>query len=180
MMTPRSAQSFSVWLLKEHPALFYSIAKKQNPSLGDFSDIFSSIGSAFSGAVDSVSSWVTNPENVKSLTTLASTYFAASAAKSNANAQTAVLNAQLARANTGQPAAPITYAYNAQNQPVPVYTGTPSPALALGSQVLLPSAQVGYTVTPQTVSSLTPSFLQQYGLWLVGGGLVLVAMLALF
>lgn len=180
MMTKSSAQSLAVWLLTEHPALFYAVAKHVNPTLGDFSDILSNVGDAFSGAVSSVGDWLGNSDNIKSLTTLAGTYFAAQAAKSNASAQNAVLQTQIARAQTGQPAAPIAYAYNAQNQPVPVYTGTPSPTLGLGNQILLPSGQPGYAVSPQTLNTLTPSFIQKYGLWLIGGGVALVAALSFF
>lgn len=179
MMTRASAQSLAVWMLTEHPGLFYAVARHVNPRLGDFSDVLSNIGGAFSNAVSGVSDWITNSDNVKSLTSLAGSYFAAQAAKSNANTQLAVLNTQLARAQAGQTVAPISYAYNAQNQPVPVYTGSPSNVSGLGSQVVLPSGQLGYSLTPQSLSTLTPSFVQKYGLWLIGGGVALIAALAL-
>lgn len=178
MMTAQSAQSFAVWLLKEHPAVFYAIAKHEDPNLGAFSDILSNIGSAFSTAVSSVSKFVGNPENVKSLTSLASTYFAAQGAKANANAQSAILDLQLQRAQAGQPAAPIAYTYGAQDQPIPVYTGS-TPLPALGQQMSLPSGQTGYTITPQALNALSPSFIQKYGLWLGAGAVALLLGLAL-
>lgn len=177
MITQKSAQSLAVWLLTEHPGLFYTIAKQVNPSLGAFSDILSDVGGAFSSAVSSVGSWLTNPENIKSLTGLAGTYFAASAAKDAAQTQAQVLAAQAQRAQTGQTAAPITYAYDANNNPVPVYTGSTAIA-GLGQQVVLPSGQVGYTMSPTALNVLQPTFIQKYGLWLLAGGSALVAVLA--
>lgn len=179
MITQKSAQSLATWLLTEHPTLFYAIAKRVNPKLGDFSDILDNVGGAFSSAVSSVGNWLSNPENVKSLTSLAGTYFATQAASNAAQAQSAVLQAQVNRAQVGQTAAPISYVYDQNNQPIPVYTGS-TPVNSLGQQIVLPSGQVGYSVTPQALASLSPSFLQKYGLWLVGGGLALVAALAFF
>lgn len=176
-MTPDAAQSFAVWLLNTHPALFYAIAKQQNPSLSGLSDVLSNIGGAFSNAISSVGNWVGNSDNVKSLTSLAGTYFNAQSAGSAARAQQAVLQTQLSRAQSGQAAAPIAYAYNAQGQPVPVYTGT-TPIASLGAQTILPSGQVGYQITPQALQTLSPSFLQKYGLWLgLGGAAAFVALL---
>lgn len=173
MITSKSAQSLAVWLLTEHPALFYAIAKRQTPALGAFSDILSDVGGAFSGAVSSVGDWLSNPENIKSLTGLAGTYFASQAAKNAANAQVAALQTQVNRAQAGQTAAPITYAYDANNQPVPVYTGTTA-IPGLGTSVVLPSGQAGYTLSPQALQALQPSFLQRYGLWIAGGAVALV------
>ena len=179
MITKHSAQSLAVWLLAEHPALFYAAAKQANPTLGAFSDILSDVGGAFSSAVSSVGNWLSNPENLQSLTKLAGTYFTTQAAKDAASAQVAALQTQTQRAQAGQPAAPISYTYDANNQPVPVYTGT-TPLPGLGAQVSLPSGQVGYTLTPQALATLQPSFLQKYGLWIAGGGVLLVAALSFF
>lgn len=178
MTTKKSAQSLALWLLKEHPGLFYGIAKHANPKLAGFSDILSDVGGAFSGAVSSVGDWLSNAENIKSLTGLAGTYFATSAAKEAANAQVAALQTQAQRAQAGQNAAPITYAYDQNGQPVAVYTGATA-IPGLGAQVPLVSGQVGYALSPTALSSLQPSFLQKYGLWLIGGGAALVAVLAL-
>ncbi len=173
MITQTSAQSFAVWLLKEHPALFYAVAKHSNPSLGAFSDILSNVGGAFSTAVKGVGTWISNPENMKSLVALGGTYFATQAAKDAANAQIAMLQTQADRAQSGQTAAPISYTYDAAGNPVPVYTGS-SLIPGLGNQVALPSGQLGYTMSPNALATLQPSFIQKYGLWLVGGGVVLV------
>jgi len=177
MITPKSAQSLALWLLTEHPALFYAVARKVQPSLGAFSDIVSDVSGAFSSAVSNVGSWLSNPQNLQSLTSLAGTYFATEAARDAANAQVAVLNTQAQRAQAGQTAAPITYAYDVNNNPVPVYTGSTA-IPGIGSQVALPSGQVGYTLSPNALSALQPSFVQRYGLWVIGGGIVLVAALA--
>jgi hypothetical protein len=179
MMTKESAQSFSVWLLKTHPDLFYAIAKQQNPGLNGISDVLSNIGGAFSSAVSSVGSWVSNPENLKSLTSLAGTYFSTQAAQNVADAQLAALQTQTNRAQAGQPAAPISYGYDANNNLVPVYTGT-NTLPGLGTQVSLPSGQYGYTLSSSSLNALQPSFLQKYGLWLgVGGAALFVAYLAI-
>lgn len=168
-MNAQSAQAFSVWLLKEHPGLFYAVAKHVSPQLGGFSDILSNIGGAFTNAVSGVSDWVSNPDNVKSLTSLASTYFAAQAAQANAKTQLAVLNTQVQRAQAGQTPAPISYAYDANNQPVPVYTGT-NALPGLGSPLMLPSGQPAYAMSSSSLNSLQPSFVQKYGMWLAVGG----------
>ena len=178
MVTTKSAQSFAIWLLNEHPALFYAIAKKQSPGLNGLSDVLSNVGGAFSSAVSSVGSWLSNSQNIASLTSLAGTYFATSAAKSAADAQVAALQTQASRAQAGQSAAPISYMYDANNNPVPVYTGgTVIPGL--GQQVSLPSGQIGYTLSPTALNSLNPSFVQKYGLWLIGGGAILVGVMIL-
>jgi hypothetical protein len=176
MITQASAQSLAKWLLTEHPSIFYAIAKGTNPSLGAFSDILENVGGAFSSAVSSVGSWLSNPQNIQSLTALAGTYFAANAASDAAKAQARALQTQVDRAQAGQTAAPITYAYDANNNPVPVYTGSTA-IPGLGSQLPLPSGQIGYALTPQSLTALQPSFLQKYGLWLGVGaaGLLIVA-----
>lgn len=172
-MTKDSAQSFAVWLLNTHPELFYTVAKRQNPGLNGISDVLSNIGGAFSSAVSSVGSWISNADNLKSLTSLAGTYFSTQAAKNVANAQLAALQTQADRAQAGQPAAPITYTQDPNGNLVPVYTGT-TPLPGLGTQTVLPSGQVGYALTNTSLAALQPSFLQKYGLWLGVGGVALV------
>lgn len=178
MITQQSAESLAKWLLTTHPSLFYAIAKGTNPQLGAFSDIVSNVGGAFSSAVSSVGSWLSNPQNIASLTGLAGTYFAANAASEAAKAQAAALQTQVNRAQAGQTAAPITYAYDANNNPVPVYTGSTA-IPGLGSQVPLPSGQLGYALSPQGLNALQPTFLQKYGLWLGVGALALLGVAAL-
>lgn len=175
MVTTKSAQSLAIWMLTEHPGLFYAVAKHVNPQLSGFSDILSNVGGAFQTAVSGVGKWLSNPTNLQSLTGLAGTYFSAQAAKSAASAQLAALNTQTERAQAGQTAAPISYAYDANGQPVPVYTGSAA-IPGLGAQVALPSGQVGYALSPTSLNALQPSFLQKYGLWLgVGAGALLIA-----
>jgi hypothetical protein len=132
--------------------------------------VLAAAGSGVLSALGSVGSYLTSASGLNSLTGLAKTYYGAQAASSTAQTQQAVLNAQIARAVTGQTAAPITYTTNAAGQLVPVVaTQTP------GGAVYQP-------LTGQTLASLTPSglsvFLSKYGLWIalgVGGLIALNA-----
>jgi hypothetical protein len=178
MITTKSAQSLAVWLLTEHPALFYQVARTVNPKLGAFSDILDNVGGAFSSAVSGVGNWLSNASNIQSLTSLAGTYFATQAAQDAAKAQMAVLQTQTQRAQAGQGVAPITYAYDANGQPYPVYTGSTG-LPALGSQVALQSGQIGYAISPTALNALQPSFIQKYGLWIGGAAIALFAVAAL-
>lgn len=129
-------------------------------------NVLSSAGSSVLGALGSVGSYLTSSSGLTSLTNVAKAYFGAQAASSTAQTQQAVLQAQVNRALTNQPAAPITYTTNAQGQVVPVYaTNTPT-------------GTVYQPLSPQGIASLTPSsfnvFLSQYGLWIALGGVAIV------
>ncbi|MGH9760631.1 MAG: hypothetical protein ACREAC_07285, partial [Blastocatellia bacterium] len=124
-------------------------------------------------AVSDVGSWLSTPSNVNSLTNLAATYFKTQASAANANAQTAVLQTQVARANAGLAPAPITY--NSAGQPVYVPGASQVvPAGTVPTGYTATGAPI-YNVTPNTLASLGPNFLQQYGIWLLLGGAALVA-----
>lgn len=125
--------------------------------------VLSSAGSGVLSGIGAVGSFLSSSSGLSALTNVAKSYFTAQAANTQAAAQQAVVNAQIARAASGQPAAPITYTTNAAGQVVPV-VATQTPAGTVYSPL-----------TSSTLSSLTPSslqvFLSQYGLWLVLGGL---------
>ena len=151
-MNKQAADALANWLLHVHPEIFTAIAKKTIPhtaALSGVSDVLSSLGTDLSTAVSSVGSWVANPQNFQNLTGAATAYFN-SQAPSVANAQNAVFQTQLQRAQAGLSPAPITYAVNAQGQTYPVYNGN--------------------TLSPNTLQTLAPSFMQKYGLWLAFGG----------
>lgn len=120
--------------------------------------VLSSAGSGILSALGSVGSYLTSNAGLTNLTNLAKTYYGAQAASSQAQTQAAVVQAQISRAATGQPAAPITYTTNAQGQVVPVYA-TQTPAGAIYQPL-----------TSQGIANLTPSsvsvFLSQYGIYI--------------
>lgn len=120
-------------------------------------DALGSAGTSVLGALGSVGSFLSSATGLNTVAGLAKSYFGAQAASSTAQTQQAVAQAQIARAATGQAAAPITYTTNAQGQLVPVYaTNTPS-------------GTVYQPLSPQGIASLTPSsvsvFLSKYGVW---------------
>lgn len=213
-MKRAAANSAAYWLLKTHPELFASLLKtasgmgalgQDDVSLADVStdDItaaaptlpdvttdtsspgfFSSLGSGLGSAVQSVGSALTNPSVLNSFANAAANYFKAQGTTATAKAQTAVLTTQLARAQAGLPAAPVTYTTNpltgqlqpvympSVTQPIP-YGVTTAPTIGSPG-----TTSFGYAVTPANISSLAPTFLQQYGLWLaIGGGVLVVALL---
>lgn len=156
-MNKQAAYQFAQWLKGTHPEIFLSILRHTQPgALGDISDTLSSIGDTLSSAVSAVGDFVSNPQNVASLSGAASAYFKSQTPVA-ANAQGAVFSTQLQRAQAGLAPAPIGYtsAYGSQ----PVY--------ASGGQL--------YPVTATTLQGLQPSFLQKYGVILaIGGGAVLL------
>lgn len=139
------------------------------------SSITSSAGSSIGSAVASVASVLLQGAAVVAPVAVAA--LNASAAQSNAQAQIAVLASQMNRAAAG--VAPANIAYTANGTAVYVPTAPAGGGLTtipagLGSPVTLPNGQVGYTLTPTALANLQPSFLQQYGIWLVGGGAALL------
>lgn len=138
-------------------------------------DLLSSLGSGLSSAVSNVGSFL-----LKGTTALAPVAIAALNAQTstaNRNAQLAVLGAQMNRANAGL--APANIAYTASGTPVyvpsaPASGGLTSLPAGLGAPVTLSNGQTGYTLTPQALANVAPTFLQQYGIWLIGGGALIV------
>jgi hypothetical protein len=214
-MKQDAANSVAYWLLKTHPELFASLLHSvqgmsglgQDVTLSDIgtSDIvaasstlpdittdtsspgfFSSLASGIGNAVQSVGSALTNPSVLNSFANAASNYFKAQGTSAQAKAQTAVLSTQLARAQSGLPAAPVTYTTNPiTGQLTPVYV--PSPAQPIpGAVAASPfygsptsGSPFGYAVTPGNIGALAPNFFQQYGLWLAIGGVLLVGAILL-
>lgn len=133
--------------------------------------VASSVGSGILGALGSVGSYLTSPVGLNNLTGLAKTYFAAQGAQSTAQSQQAVLQAQIGRAATGVSAAPITYQRDAAGNVVPVYA------------TQTPQGTVYQPLSHQGIAALTPStfsiLVSQYGLWIAGGVVVLVAVVAM-
>jgi hypothetical protein len=134
-------------------------------------NVAGSVGSGILGALGSVGSYLTSPVGLNNLTGLAKTYFAAQGAQSTAQSQQAVLQAQIGRAATGVSAAPITYQRDAAGNVVPVYA------------TQTPQGTVYQPLSHQGIAALTPStfsiLVSQYGLWIAGGVVVLVAAVAM-
>lgn len=130
-----------------------------------------SAGTSVLGALGSVGSYLTSATGLNNMTGLAKTYFAAQGAQSNARTQAAVFQAQVGRAATGQPAAPITYQRDPYGNMVPVYA------------TRTPQGNIYQPLSSQGIASLTPSslsvFLSRYGLWLGLGGLAVVGFVVL-
>lgn len=157
-------------------------------SLSDSAGNFlSTLGSGIADATSSVGSWLTSGGGLNALASLGSTYFKTQAstaqAQTNAQLQTAVLQAQVARAQAGLSPAPVSYVQGANGQTIPVYTGSVNtyPALqaAIGagqSQFVTTPNIAGYTIPRNMVSTLGPGLsLGQIWPWalLIGGALVL-------
>jgi hypothetical protein len=145
----------------------------------DTSSFWGSIASGVSSAVSSVGSFIASPQGLSSLTQLGTAYYRAQAPVQ------ATLQTQIARAQAGHSAAPISYMQNASGQIVPVYAGQmPPAAIAAGGQyVLTPNGIPGYTLNARTLQTLAPSWLSQVQSYLpyiaLGGlGLFLLSRLA--
>lgn len=174
---------FAAWIKITHPELFDALAKaaqqhqKTAPikaalkpkGLSGFLDTLTSIASDVTSgigtAVQSVGNFITSPDGIKTMSGLATSYL-------QNQAQQAVLQTQLARAQAGQAPAPIAY--------------TTAQAVTPGGQAITTqvpiiqgaSGQFSYMSSAQ-LRSLTPGgFLQQYGIWLaVGGAAILLVIL---
>jgi hypothetical protein len=157
----------AAWLQEQYPELFADLARRAAPAnLSGFTDTLRAVGGAIGTAaskvvsglstvVQSVGNFIGTPEGQSVLSTLA-----AAKLQSSANQ---IVSTQVARANAGIPPAPIGTAYDpATNTYVPVVSTVSGQTLPLDQRLL---------------SSLQPSFLDKYGVWLIGGGvgLVLVA-----
>lgn len=126
--------------------------------------LLSTVGSGIASAASSVGNFLTSAQGLSDVTKLATAYFGLQNTKANAQLQTAVLQAQVARASNGTAPAPVTYALNSAGQLVPIYAvtagGTIPAALAAAIQngtsqyVTTPSGVSGYTVPANTISAL--------------------------
>lgn len=155
-----------------NPPINTTAANVSTPSL------VSSLGSSIGGAVASVATFLL--KGTAALAPVAVAAFNAQTATSNQQAQLAVLAQQVNRATAG--VAPANVAYTSNGTPVYIPTAATNGGLTtlpagLGAAVTLPNGQVGYTLTPQALSNLSPTFLQQYGMWIIGGGVALAALL---
>lgn len=164
MMTKAAALHFAHWMAQVHPEIFIAIRKKTLPvnhpvqGLAGISDVLSSVGDSLSSAASAVGDWVSSPNNVNALSSVATAYFK-SQTPAIGNAQNAVFQTQLQRGQAGLSPAPITYQQTASGQYVPVYNQNTQ-------------------LTPTMLQGLQPSFLQKYGLVLgVGVGAVVLLML---
>lgn len=131
----------------------------------------SSAGSGVLSALGSVGSYLGSKAGLSTLTSLGQSYFAAQGASANAQAQQAVLQAQVQRAAAGQTAAPITYQRDAYGNVVPAYVTQ----TAQGSLYQPLSSQGIANLTPSSLSV----FLSRYGLWLGLGALAIVGFVAM-
>lgn len=153
-----------------------------------------SIGSGIASAATNVGNFLTSNQGLADLTKLGTAYFQLQNNKTNAQLQTTILQAQIARASQGLSPLPITYARSPTGQMVPVYTTSPlasqgiypanmptalQASISAGQSQLitLPDGSTGYTVPPHIVGSLS-SNIPLSGLlpWILlfGAGLVLL------
>lgn len=143
-----------------------SVGSSSTASGSTLGSVLGSVGSGILSAIGSVGSYLASPTGLNAASGVAKAVYGAQAA--SAAAQT--IQTQIARTAANQTAAPITYAQNAAGQLVPVYaTQTPQGA-------------VYQPLTSQGLQSLTPSgltqFLSQYGLWVLGAGVAVLALMA--
>jgi hypothetical protein len=157
-----------------------------------------SIGSGITSAASSVANFLTSSQGLSDLTKLGTAFFQVQNTKANAQLQSQVLQAQIARAGSGQSPSPISYAM-VNGQLVPVYSSAALPVTATGALiapstmpsgllsaissgqsqlVTLPNGSTGYVVPSNAVGSLTGgASLQQLFPWLllVGAALVMIS-----
>lgn len=144
----------------------------------------SSIGSDLGSGISAVGSYLAT--NTAPLLNAAGAFFKAQANQSAAQAQQSILQTQVARAQSGQPAAPITYVRNpvtgALQAAYVAPTNSLPPAYIASQPPLLQSASgvTAYPLSQAGLSQLAPSgvgtFLSQYGVWI---GLGVMALLIL-
>lgn len=142
---------------------------------------FSSLGSDVGGAISAVGGFLAT--NTAPLLNAASNFFKAQANQSAAAAQQSILQTQVARAQAGQPAAPITYVQNpvtgALQAAYVAPTNSLPPSYIAANPPLLHSSGgvVAYPLNQAGLSQLTPNsigtFFSQYGLWIGLGVLAL-------
>lgn len=173
MLSAKNATSLANWLLQDQPGLFVQLAKvarivPRGTTLGDFTDVLSSIGDSLGDAVSSVGDFLTSAQGLSTLASLGTTYM-------NTTAQKNALNIQLANAAANKAAAPIQTVYNqATGQYQAVYT------TANGQQQVVTSATVPQYYPSGTIGAATAAAsnpFQQYLPYIaIGGGVLLLVL----
>lgn len=173
--TQTSHELFAAWLAEVYPEVFNELAKAagtQNTAttLSGFMDILRSVGSgivtatrtissSFGGAVKQVGSFLASDAGKSTIEGIVGLY----AAKQGMNANLAAISLQGERASANEAPAPIQTVYDpATGQYIPVLSPTPDQNYALNSSL---------------IQELRPSFLDRYGVWVLGGGLLLVTLI---
>jgi hypothetical protein len=176
-INPADAKALASWLAATHPDLFLAVyhlaafgATPNTSGLGDIGDFLSSVGSTLSDAASSVGNFLTDPDNLKTLAGVATTYL-------STQSQQNVLNAQIARVQASQPPLPVQYTQNSAGQYVPVVP------VAQNGLVVQPSspAVVQYVPATSTMFATPASSLTALTPYLpyVLGGVVLLGVLLL-
>jgi hypothetical protein len=153
----KAAVSFAKWLAQDQPALFVELYKRAHVSLGDFTDVLSSIGTSLSDAVSGVGSFLTTGGGASAIAQLGGAYLQTQAARN-------AVNVNLARAQSGLPPAPIQTVFNQS-------TGQYEAVLQQPGGVMAP-------LTPTLQKTLVPG-LPNWVLW-AGGGVAVLLLLNLF
>lgn len=143
-LSPQSAADLARWLALNQPHVFEALVRaskgEMNTQLNGLTDWLTSIGSSLGGAVKNVSSFLTTPQGIASVSAIGGLYL-------QTQAQKDALKIQVANAAVGNPLPPIETYGAAQ---VPLYRGQ--------------------TLTPTLTSALMPkrSWLPWVGLGAVG------------
>lgn len=160
MMTPQSAESFALWLMKDQPQLFIALAERAGvpvvKQLNGFADIFSAIGSGISTAAKSVGSFLTSSAGLTTLSTLGGVYL-------NTQAQKKAVQIQLEQAKAAQAAAPIETAYNPTTQAYEVLYTQQN-----GQRVPVTNQNVDYLLGSKAGSIFAASWFPYAAIGLVG------------
>jgi hypothetical protein len=155
-MNAQSAAAFAKWLAHDQPALFVELYKRANTSLGDLTDILSSIGSSIGDAVSNVGSFLTTGGGAAAISSLGAAYLQSQAAKNS-------VSVNYARAQSGLPPAPIQTVYNQGTGQYEAVLQTPGGAMA--------------PLTPTLQRTLVPG-MPNWVLW-AGGGVALLLLVSL-
>lgn len=171
---------FAAWLAEVYPEVFDMLAREVGgepaPQLSGFVDILSSIGSAIGSGAKAVYSGASGALQAlasgagSAIQTVAGVLGSAQGQQTLSQAisllspsNQAAVSTQLSRASAGQAPATIDTAYDPRTQSyVPVYVN--------------PNGQTS-AFTPQMAGALSPSFFQQYGIYLVGGAIIITLLL---
>ena len=164
--SPIDTSSFSSPDLSSIGASSVSSALSSDTSSGGFwsslGSGLSSLGSDVLSGIGSTASYLTSGSGLSNLTSLANTYFASQSNVAQANAQQAIVNAQVQRTATGYSPAPVSYQTNAAGQLVPVY-----------------NSASGYSpLTTQGIAALSTGAAMPS--WLLPAGIGAAALIAVF
>lgn len=190
MATPKDVASvlFAAWLAEQYPDIFNELrVRAENPTgaarrvdlgpppvgLAGFTDTLSSIWGGITKAASTVASGLgTAVQGVGNfLGSQAGQNVLATAVAlkyGSQSPQASIIGTQNQRSQSGVTPAPIQTVYDqATNTYVPV----------LNQQTT--AGQVQYPVSQQLLTQLQPSFIDKYGIWLIGGGVGLVLLITL-